>query len=223
MQMPSPIERSSTSDNVAAALRAMVVDGTLPEGERINEVHLARQLGVSRTPLREALNRLIAEGAVSRTPNLGYSVKPLTLAEFEPLYGMRPILEPAALALAGLPSPEKVARLRQINERIETARSAERALDLDDSWHSQLISDCPNLLLLDLVAQYMRLTRRYEIALMRERREFLAAGISHRAVLAALRKRDLPAACEALRHNLARGAAPIGAWLKERKAKGHRK
>ncbi len=222
MQLTKPITRSSTSDNVAAALRAMIVDGTLPEGERINEVHLARQLGVSRTPLREALNRLIADGAVSRTPNLGYSVKPLTLEEFEPLYGMRPILEPAALALAGLPSPEKLARLRQINERIETARNPERALDLDDSWHSELIWDCPNPLLLDLITQYMRQTRRYEIALMRERREFLAAGISHRAVLAALRKRDLTAACEALRHNLTRGAAPIAAWLKERAERGRR-
>src|SRR5206468_7813226 len=102
-----------------------------------------------------------AEGAVSRTPNLGYSVKPLTIDEFEPLYAMRPILEPAALALAGLPSPEKLAHLRQINERIETARNPERALDLDDSWHSELISDCPNPLLLDLIAQYMRQTRRY--------------------------------------------------------------
>jgi DNA-binding GntR family transcriptional regulator len=170
--------------------------------------------------LREALNRLIAEGAISRSPNLGYSVKPLTLEEFEPLYGMRPILEPAALALAGLPWPDKLARLRQINERIETARNPERALDLDDSWHRELISGCPNPLLLNLIAQYMRLTRRYEIALMRERREFLAAGISHRAVFAALRKHDLTAACEALRHNLTRGAAPIAAWLKERTARG---
>ena len=223
MQIAKPIERSSTSDAVASALRAMVVDGVLPEGERINEVHLARQLGVSRTPLREALNRLIAEGAVSRTPNLGYSVKPLSPEEFEPLYGMRPILEPAALALAGLPSPEMLARLQQINERIETARNPERALDLDDSWHNELISGCPNPLLLDLITQYMRLTRRYEIALLRERREILAAGMNHRAILAALRKRDLAAACDALRHNLTRGAMPIAAWLKERSARGLRK
>ena len=53
--------RDNISDSVAAELRHRIVDGQLPAGERINEVHLARQLGVSRTPLREALSRLAAE------------------------------------------------------------------------------------------------------------------------------------------------------------------
>jgi DNA-binding GntR family transcriptional regulator len=51
MKLP---DRANISDAVQAAVRRMIVDGLLPEGERINEVHLARELGVSRTPLREA-------------------------------------------------------------------------------------------------------------------------------------------------------------------------
>jgi DNA-binding GntR family transcriptional regulator len=132
---------------------------------------------------------------------------------------MRPILDPAALALAGLPSAEKLARLRAMNAKIESARSAERALALDDAWHMALIEDCPNPILLELIGKYIHLTRRYEIALLRERREVLMAVANHRAVLAALGRRDLDAACEALRHNLTRGAAPVAAWLKERGAK----
>jgi DNA-binding GntR family transcriptional regulator len=216
MQAVRPLKRSTTSDTVAGRLRAMVVDGGLPEGERINEVHLAARLGVSRTPLREALNRLASEGALTSTPSIGYAVKPLTLGEFEPLYGMRPILEPAALRLAGLPSAEKIARLRALNDQIEAARDTERAMALDDAWHTALVEDCPNPLLLAEIAKYTRLTRRYEIALMRERREVLLAGANHRAVLAALRRRDLDGACGALRHNLLRGAAPLRAWLQDR-------
>jgi len=219
MQIAKPLKRSNISDAVEATLRTLIVDGTLPEAERINEVHLAQRLGVSRTPLREALNRLASEGALTSTPSLGYSVKPLTLAEFVPLYGMRSILDPAALALAGLPSVEKLTRLREINARIEAARDTPRAMDLDDTWHRELISGCPNPILLDLIAQFMLRTRRYEIALLRERREVLMAVANHRGVLAALRRRDLEGACEALRHNLTRGAAPIGAWLKDREAK----
>jgi DNA-binding GntR family transcriptional regulator len=223
MQRAKPLKRSNVSDAVASTLRTMIVEGALPEGERINEVHLSQQLGVSRTPLREALNRMAAEGAVSSAPCLGYSVKPLTFEEFEPLYGMRAILDPAALKLAGLPSAEKLARLREMNLRIETARDAEHAMDLDDAWHMELISWCPNPILLDLIAQLMRRTRRYEIALMRERCEVLVAGANHRAVLAALRRCDMEGACEALRHNLTRGAMPIAAWLKERAIKENRK
>ena len=219
MRTPKLLARSTISDDVAAAVRGLIADGGLPEGERINEVHLAARLGVSRTPLREALNRLASDGALSSAPNFGFTVKPLTLEEFEPLYAMRPILDPAALALAGLPSADKLARLRAMNAKIEAARDAERAMDLDDAWHMALIEDCPNPILLELIAKYIRLTRRYEIALMRERREVLMAGANHRAVLAALKRRDLDGACAALKHNLTRGAAPLRVWLGERAAK----
>jgi DNA-binding GntR family transcriptional regulator len=209
----------NTSDTVAASVRRMIVQGDLAEGERINEVRLAGRLNVSRTPLREALNRLMAEGALVSAPARGYSVKPLTLGELESIYAIRPILDPAALRLAGLPSPERLARLRSLNERIEASRNAERAIDLDDVWHSELIGACPNPVLLELIAQFMLRTRRYEFGLMRERREVLATGVNHRAIMAALRRRDLNAACDALRDNLERGREPLRVWLKERTAK----
>ena len=219
MQKPKLLKRSTVSDDVAAAVRALIANGGLAEGERINEVHLAAQLGVSRTPLREALNRLRAEDALTSAPNFGFTVKPLTLEEFEPLYGMRPILDPAALRLAGLPSAEKLARLRKLNAQIEATRDPERIIDLDDAWHLELIADCPNPILLDLIGQFVRRTRRYEIALMRERNNVLVAGSNHRAIMAALARRDLEAACSALQHNMQTGRAPIAAWLKSRETK----
>jgi DNA-binding GntR family transcriptional regulator len=217
-----PLRRANVSDTVADAVRTMIVDGRLAEGARINEVHLSQRLGVSRTPLREALNRLASEGALASAPSHGFSVRPLTLAEFEPLYAMRPILDPAALKLAGLPSPERLAELRALNARIEASRDVARTMDLDDAWHMLLIAGCPNPILLELVAQFIARTRRYEIALMRERREVLAAGTNHRAVMAALRRRDLGGACAALKHNLERGAAPMAAWLTAREAERSR-
>ena len=223
MQTALPLKRANISDSVADAVRSLIADGGLAEGERINEVQLSQSLGVSRTPLREALNRLAAEGALTSTPSHGYSVKPLTLEEFEPLFAMRPILDPAALRLAGLPPPERLQRLRDINARMAASRNSAHTLDLDDQWHRELIAACPNPILLDLIEQFIRRTRRYEMTLMRERRQALAAVNSHRAIMAALSRRDLDGACEALRHNLTRGAAPIAAWLKERKTKGTRK
>ncbi|HYX40890.1 MAG TPA: GntR family transcriptional regulator, partial [Pyrinomonadaceae bacterium] len=70
----------------------MIVDGRLADGERVNEVRLSQALGVSRTPVREALSRLASEAALIATPSFGYSVRPLSVNEFEQLYQLRPIL-----------------------------------------------------------------------------------------------------------------------------------
>jgi DNA-binding GntR family transcriptional regulator len=110
------IVRDNISDTVAVELRNRIVAGRLPAGERINEVHLSQQLGVSRTPLREALARLAQEGALRHVARIGYFVRPLTLEEFEQIYAIRPILDPEALRLAGLPSRDRLERLRDIND-----------------------------------------------------------------------------------------------------------
>ena len=206
--------RDNLSDEIVIRVRNMIVDGTLPAGERINEVHLARDLGVSRTPLREAMSRLVHEGAITGVPRIGYFVRPLTVQELEDTYAIRPLLEPEALRLAGLPSQALLERLASLNERIDKAKNADAVIDLDDEWHSELIAACPNAVLLDFINQTIRRTRRYEIALMRERRNIDMATRSHRAIMAALRRRDLDAACSELKKNLERGRAPIVAWLK---------
>jgi DNA-binding GntR family transcriptional regulator len=210
------ISRDTISDSAVAAVRTMIVDGRLAAGARINEVHLSQALGISRTPLREALNRLSQEGALIATPRVGYSVRPLTFEEFDQIYDIRPLLDPEALRLAGLPSAEKLERLNALNHRVEAARKPDEAIALDDEWHFLLIGDCPNKVLLEMIAQIVRRTHRYEIALMRDNRNVLRAGLDHRGILAALRRRDLTAACAALKKNLQTGKVPIAAWLRER-------
>src|SRR5215212_8013789 len=210
--------RENSRDSFATALRHMIVDGELTPGERINEVHLSQQLGVSRTPLREALARLAHEGALDTIPRIGHFVRPLTVDEIEQLYQIRPLRDPEALRLAGLPAKEKIERLRDLNEAIAAAKGPDEVISADDEWHIELVSDCSNKILLDLVKQFIRRTHRYEVALMRERRNVLIATTNHRAILAALKRRDLDAACNALRANLESGRAPIVAWLESREA-----
>ena len=103
----------------------MILDGRLPAGERINEVRLAAQLGVSRTPLREALARLANEGALRDEPRRGYFVKPLTGEEVRAIYPIRAILDPAALRLAGIPAPARwpAARAERATRGIDRTRT----------------------------------------------------------------------------------------------------
>ena len=197
----------------------MILDGELAEGERINEVHLSRQLGVSRTPLREALARLAHEGALETIPHIGHFVRALSVSEFEQLYQIRPLIEPAALRLAGLPTKEKIGRLIDLNQLIAKAEDPDALIGADDEWHIELISDCPNKVLIELVKQFMRRTHRYEVPLMRERGSVLSATNTHRTIIASLKRGDLEAACNALRANLQSGVAPIVAWLKAREAR----
>jgi DNA-binding GntR family transcriptional regulator len=214
-----PVARDNLSDTVATRLRHLILDGQLAAGDRINEVRLSQQLGVSRTPLREALARLAQEGMLSSVPRIGWFVRPLDIDEFEQLYDVRPLLDPEALRLAGIPSRERMQRLREVNDLIAKAPDADTIIDLDDAFHLELIAGCPNKVLLELIGQIIRRTRRYEIALMRESRNVAVAMTNHREIMAALRKGDLRGACAALRNNLRTGREPIRAWLESRETK----
>ncbi|HVV33041.1 MAG TPA: GntR family transcriptional regulator [Vitreimonas sp.] len=209
------IRPASTAHAAADAVRDMIVDGRLADGVRINEVHLARELGVSRTPLREALSALTAEGALTARPRLGFFVRPLTREEFEQLYDIRPLLDPEALRLSGIPSPKQLDRLERTNDALGALRGV-AAIEKDDAWHLELVGNCPNQVLIDMIRNIILRTRRYELALMRESKEVTRAIEDHTVILDALRRNDLEAACAALKHNMQSGKAPILEWLATR-------
>lgn len=219
--LSAELTHPNISESVVVLLRKMIVDGTLPAGERVNEVHLAKNLGVSRTPLREALGRLVAEGAMTIVPRYGYYVCPLTLDEFRQIYQIRPILEPEALRLAGIPSAERLDFLQEINQKIGDTANAEEIINLDDTWHLELLAECPNRVLVGLIEQNIRRTRRYEMALMREQKNVRIASDEHEQIIAALRAGNLEAGCNALRRNMESGFEPIAVWLKARESEEH--
>lgn len=207
-------QRGNISDVIITAVRAMIVDGRLLAGSRINEVHLAKQLGVSRTPLREALSRLVVENAITNAPRIGFHVRPLSVAEFEQLYDLRPLLDPEALRLSGLPSIGRLAVLDELNDRLLKADDPEIAIEIDDAWHMELLAECPNKELLQLIQAIMMRTRRYEIALMREQDNRDVAIRDHKQILSALHAGNLRSACTALKRNMQSGREPIINWLK---------
>jgi DNA-binding GntR family transcriptional regulator len=213
------IDRPNISGTLADTVRQMIVAGRLPAGSRVNEVHLSRDLGVSRTPLREALMRLTTEGALTVKPRLGFHVTPLTLEELADIYPVRALLDPEALRLAGKPSAAQLARLTAVNRKIAEAKSPAAVVALDDQFHAELLAHCPNRVLLALIEQFQYRTRRYELALMRDRVNVLDTVRQHAAVLARLRRGDLRGACAALRKNMESGRAPIEAWLRKKERK----
>jgi DNA-binding GntR family transcriptional regulator len=88
------------SERAVGALRELILHGDFPAGARLGEVELAERLGVSRTPVREALARLSAEGLVEIAPNRGARVTSWTVGELEAVFELRAALEPRLTALA---------------------------------------------------------------------------------------------------------------------------
>jgi DNA-binding GntR family transcriptional regulator len=216
MQSTPRIDRPNLSAQAADAIRRRVVHGAIPPGVRINEVHLAAELGVSRTPLREALMRLVAEGSIEIEPRRGFFARPLTVTEFQQIAPIRALLDPAALEISGLPARPQLERLRNLNRQFEAARDPERIIALDDTFHLELVAGCTNTVLLDLIRQFMNRTHRYELVLMNEVGGVQRASDDHAKILAALAAKDLPRACKALRHNMQSGTEAILAWLEKR-------
>lgn len=115
-EAPAP----DASERAYAALLARIADGQVSAGERLMEQSLARELGVSRTPVRDALKRLAAEGLVDIEPHRGAQVVSLTPEDVAALYAMRAEFEPVAARLA-VPAmtDEDVNRLADLAARME--------------------------------------------------------------------------------------------------------
>ena len=209
--------RANLSHGLEDELRALVVRGQLVAGERVNEVHLAKQLEVSRTPLREALTRLAGEHFLDAQPRIGFFVRALSVAEVYELYPIRAKLDPWALELAGIPARETLDALDAMNDELRAAASdPDRVIDLDDEWHLALIAHCPNRVLVDLIRQMMWRTRRYEYAYFRATHGVSTAHTEHRKLLAALRKRQLREACTRLETNMTSAMPALVTWLEAR-------
>ncbi|MEM9387642.1 MAG: GntR family transcriptional regulator [Pseudomonadota bacterium] len=207
-------DRSNIADALEAEVRWRIVDGRLPPGDRLNEVHLAQELRISRTPLREALTRLAGQGLIDVIPRRGFFVRPLTSREAREIYPIRPLLDPAALRLAGIPSRQVLRELRVLDRKLRRAvPDIAAVVDADEAWHRALLAHCPNQHLLDLIQQHITLTRRYELAWFRCRGAVPTASDEHERVVCALEEGDLESACDHLYSNLTTCLAPLCAWL----------
>ena len=118
-------------DTVYATLREEILKGTYPPGSHLGEVELARALGVSRTPVREALRRLGADGLIETEPNRGATVRSWDATQLEHLFAVRSVLEGYAAALAAQhASAAERAELAELCDRMEAVARPGKRQDL---------------------------------------------------------------------------------------------
>ena len=200
------------------AVHARLVDeiclGVLPGGSRLSDVTLSDRLGVSRTPVREALLRLHREGLVRADMGRGFVVEPLSAREVQDLYPIVWTLECLALRTSPAPSASHLRSLRSINRRLRSAkREPETSLELDGRWHGELLAGCPNRALLELIAGLKERLRRYEYAYMRDVGRVELSTRHHDRIASALATGRLDEAVHWLERNWRISLERLGGWL----------
>jgi DNA-binding GntR family transcriptional regulator len=187
------LKLESTPAMVAERVRAGILDGTFRPGTQLGEVDLAAQLGVSRGPVREALQRLIHEGLVRAERNRGVFVVDLNLSDARDVYFVRDVVERAAAArLTDAPEPEVLAELTEVVDRMERMTDAPwpELVDVDLEFHRILVHSgrSPRLdrTFTTLLAE-TRLCLLYTESFYPDRTELVA---EHRGLIAAIRSGD---------------------------------
>lgn len=136
-----PKRAADTVARIYDQLHRMMIRFEIPPGVRINEVELAAQLQVSRTPLREALNRLASEGLLSLEPNRGFRCRPLDTKETIDLYEAREVVELGAIRYAvRRAEDEEIGDLERFwtDVAARTDRPATELLRGDEEFHERL-------------------------------------------------------------------------------------
>jgi DNA-binding GntR family transcriptional regulator len=175
------IRRSAVRD----AVFEFILSARLEPGRSVREVALGDALGASRTPVREALIELQAEGLLEHDPGRGFIVPRLGERELREIYPIIGELDGLALELAPPHDPALVARLGRLNERFARARGIGRTT-ADAAWHDGLASAGGNERLRDLLRSLRRVVQRYEVAYLAEEKLVRRSVREHAVIAAAL-------------------------------------
>lgn len=152
-------------DHLRQLLLEDIISGDLEPGSSLNQLALTEELEVSRTPLREALQRLVGERFIDKEPDRGFFVPRLDPREGWELYETVGMLEATCFRRLPPLSRDDVRELRSLTEqRREAIGSPRDSLELDRRWHELLLAEVENRLILHRLERLKKRLLRYELA-----------------------------------------------------------
>lgn len=203
---PSPAANERGEPRSEQAYRYIVdaiKQGTLPPGTRIREVDLAERTGLSRTPVREALNRLQLEGLVANDPGRGTIITELDHSMVNELYAMREVLEGTAAGLAARHASEvEIAFLREINERDAQLTDTLELVRNNKLFHSTLYRCAHNRYLLKMLHSLQESMMLLGPSTLTKPGRAKIARSEHDAIIDALERRDSESAEDLARRHI---------------------
>lgn len=204
-------------DRVRDAIGEMITAGEFDAGTHLDEISVAEQIGVSRTPVREALIALESEGLVISKPRKGFvaiSANPELVRESFPILAA---LEAMALTLSGASLQSVIEQMCALNDELAEETNKKRQYELDRSFHKLLTDGCGNtrlLALLDFERARLRLIDGHHGKGMAD----LDQSVTHHAeIIAAIKDGRISDATDILTHHWKDGVEIVVEWF-ERKA-----
>ncbi len=189
---------STIRNQVYQILKEEICGGAFDPGQWLQEKDLADRLSVSRSPVREALRQLAADGLVVEYPNKGVFVKEVTSRDIEEIYDLRVLMENHAISrLKGHLSTSGIEMLVACLAEMETAYAKDDLrlyTHVDARLHSLLISLSDNSLLVSTYERMLTLVQQFRIYSLISRKRFDESIEEHRGIVHAILKGDLPGA-----------------------------
>lgn len=182
------------SQQIANSLKEEILSGKYPPGVRIRQEDIAEQFGASRSPVREALRILEAEGLINLVAHTGAWISHLSLSECEEMYQLRERVEPLLLRLS-IPhiTDSIIAELQDLVLQMEATTDVETFLRLDRQFHLLSYSKAETVLVGEMVNRLWNTTQHYRRAYsqMMASTSFKPAHYEHHLLLASIIKRDV--------------------------------
>jgi GntR family transcriptional regulator, rspAB operon transcriptional repressor len=195
---PMPLAQSAYE-----RLRNMILTGELPPESAITENSIVDRLAIGKTPVREAMRRLVLEGLLDVTPRLGYTVTAITAADVDELFQLRVVMEVAAAQLAvdriDDAALTRLSELSTIGYDPDDRDSMITYVAINSEFHDIIARASGNRRLAELIARMMQESRRFiQIAILNEEHGRRVIE-QHEAIVDALRARDRDAVADAVR------------------------
>jgi DNA-binding GntR family transcriptional regulator len=199
------ISTATLADRVYGSIRDRVLRGALAPGHYLREVEISKALGVSRTPVREALARLSRDGFVEWQARRGYRVPPEPIGQLLDLYPIVAALEVVAGELA-FPSmkAEVITNLRALNEKCRVAVAqgeVKKGIEANHEFHHVLSEGCGNAQLCQLLDALRAQVVRLELWSATDLDQVGEAIKQHDEIVAAIERKDFPTALAILKRN----------------------
>lgn len=187
----------SLSDMVYNTLKDAVMSGKLKPGERLREIALSESLGVSRTPVREAINRLVSDELAVFKKGCGAKVASITAQDAQKATNaidVRLTLELMSIKLAvGAGPGDGLLRLKEINESLREAvrqNDVQQIAECDKLFHLELCRMGGNIVLCDVMEQFMTQTQRYLVEAIRNDKSAATIAREHEELISAVAERN---------------------------------
>jgi len=207
-------------------LREKLLNGEIPPGQHIIEAKIAKDLGTSRTPVREAFHSLELEGLIESIPRVGYVVTSTSEEEVEEICEIRMAIEGVAARWAMEKAHKKLIEELKKNISISGGRvlkgDAKAFIDLDARFHEIIARHSGSQRLLELAQTLRRHMLRYRIQSIYSVENVLRAIDGHKGILRAIEKRDLEELNKAIRYHMEQSKSDILRYAFKETPKGKR-